>query len=226
MKKATKISLIISGSSFLTFIAWTLLVSLVDVKAIGPEGAEVGFSTINAAIRDLIGSHMMLYTVTDWLSLIPIAFMLGFALLGLIQWIKRKRITAVDFSILALGAFYVILMSTYLLFEYLVINYRPLLIDGVLEASYPSSTTMLVLCVMCTSAILLYDRIKSRAMRFTVIGLIAAFSAFMVIGRIISGVHWFSDIIGGVLISASFVSLYFAVLNMKKRLDKETKQWY
>lgn len=217
MKKSTKISLIVSGASFLAFVAWTVLVKFIDVRAIGPEGSSVGLATLNDAIRNLIGNNMSLYTITDWLSLIPFGFMLFFAVLGLIQWTKRKSIAKVDFSILVLGGFYVLLMSVYLLFEYLVINYRPVLIDGVLEASYPSSTTMLVICVMTTTAIQLYDRIKCRIIRVTVISIISEFSAFMVIGRVISGVHWFSDIIGGTLISIALVALYFAMSNCRNK---------
>lgn len=217
MKKSTKISLIVSGASFLAFVAWTVLVKFIDVRAIGPEGSSVGLATLNNAIRNLIGNNMSLYTITDWLSLIPFGFMLFFAVLGLVQWIKRKSFAKVDFSILVLGGFYVLLMSIYLLFEYLVINYRPVLIDGVLEASYPSSTTMLVLCVMTTTAIQLYDRIKCRVIRVTVISIISEFSAFMVIGRVISGVHWFSDIIGGTLISIALVTLYFAMSNCRNK---------
>lgn len=35
-----------------------------------------------------------------------------------------------------------------------------------------------------------------------------AFSAFMVIGRMIAGVHWATDIIGSILLSAGLSSLY------------------
>jgi undecaprenyl-diphosphatase len=97
------------------------------------------------------------------------------------------------------------------LFEVAVVNYRPVLINGLLEASYPSSTTMLVMCVMPTAAMQLHARIKKRLLRQSVIFLIIAFTSFMVIGRLISGVHWFSDIIGGALLSAGLVLMYHTV---------------
>jgi undecaprenyl-diphosphatase len=135
---------------------------------------------------------------------------LGFAVWGLYQWIKRKNILAVDRSILVLGVFYIAVIAVYVLFEYVVINRRPVLIEGYLEASYPSSTTMLVTCVMPTAAMQFDSRIKNRALRLCVNAAIIAFVAFMVIGRLISGVHWLTDIIGGMLISAGLVSAYCA----------------
>ena len=190
------------------FILWTVAVRLLDVQPIGPRGTAVGFAAINALFHRLTGVHMTLYVITDWLGLVPVAFGLGFALLGLAQWIKRKNILKVDRSILVLGGFYIVVMAVYLFFEEFVINYRPVLIEGYLEASYPSSTTMLALCVMPTAMMQLKSRIKNPLFRRCVLLAIAAFAAFMVIVRLISGVHWLTDIVGGVLISAGLVALY------------------
>ena len=159
---------------------------------------------------------MSLYVITDWLGLIPIGVAFGFAVLGLVQWIKRKKLFKVDRSILALGGFYIVVMAVYVLFEFVVINYRPTLIDGYLEASYPSSTTMLVMCVMPTAMIQLHARIKSDVFRRCVLISIAAFTAFMVIGRLVSGVHWITDIIGGALVSAGLVITYASVSDIHK----------
>lgn len=52
------------------FAVWTAAVKCVDVQAIGPNGSSVGLAAINAAIHELTGVHMALYTVTDWLGLI------------------------------------------------------------------------------------------------------------------------------------------------------------
>ena len=157
---------------------------------------------------------MTLYVITDWLSILPLCFILGFAVLGLVQWIKRRRILAVDLSILALGVFYIVVLALYLFFETVVINYRPVLIDGYLEASYPSSTTMLVLCVMPTAIMQLKSRIKNRVLARLVLALIIGFTAFMVIGRLVSGVHWFTDIIGGALLSSGLVMTYYSIVKL------------
>ena len=192
----------------LAFVLWTLAVIFIDVQAIGPRGSEVGLATLNRQIHSATGAHMSLYVLTDWLGLVPIGFMLGFALLGLVQWIERKHLLKVDYSLFVLGGFYIVVMMAYIFFEMVVINYRPVLISGNLEASYPSSTTMLVLCVMPTAVMQLNAYIKNRALKRCASLLLGGFAVFMVAGRFVSGVHWFSDIVGGALLSAGLVTLY------------------
>lgn len=192
------------------FILWTLAVSLVDVQTIGPRDSAVGFATINGWFHDLTGVDMNLYHITDWLGLVPVAFGFGFAILGLVQWIRRKSLFKVDRSILVLGGFYIVTLAAYLFFEDFVINYRPVLIEGFLEASYPSSTTLLVLCVMPTALIQLRNRVTNPILRRIVCAAITAFMVFMVAGRLLSGVHWLTDIIGGILLAAGLVTLYDA----------------
>lgn len=206
MKKETKQLFWLAAGLLTAFAAWTAALCLVDVQAIGPQGSQVGLATVNRWIHDLTGVHMTLYEITDWLGLVPIGGMLGFAMLGLVQWIRRKGFGRVDRSLLVLGGFYLVVMAAYVLFEAIVINYRPVLIEGVLEASYPSSTTMLVLCVMPTAITQLRERIRNRTLRRCVVVTLGAFAAFMVIGRFLSGVHWFTDIVGGTLLSMGLVA--------------------
>lgn len=194
------------------FILWTVLVSTVDVQPAGPNGSEVGLFEFNVSFHQLTGVNMGLYELTDILSIVPLLLILYFAVLGFIQLIRRK----VEFSILALGGFYIIVFIAFIFFEVIIINYRPILIDGCLEASYPSSTTMLSICVMSTAIMQFYSRIKNRAASIIICTVIGALGVFLVVGRIISGVHWISDIIGGALLSTGLVMLYRAVVNLKK----------
>ena len=195
------------------FVLWTILVRTVDVKPIGPQGSYVGFATVNGWFHSLTGVNMTLYNITDWLGIVPIAFAFGFAILGLIQWIKRKNILKVDRNILILGGFYIITIGAYILFEYVVINQRPVLINGYLEASYPSSTTLLVLCVMPTAIMQFNKRIKNRALSRVINFAITVFIIFTVVGRLVSGVHWITDITGGMLLSCGLVMLYYSIVN-------------
>ena len=196
------------------FVLWTVLIHFVDVRAIGPEGSSVGFAALNGFVHELTGVNWLLYTLTDWLGIVPMAVAFGFAILGLVQLIKRKSLWKVDHSILSLGVFYIVVMAAYIFFEIVVINYRPTLIDGYLEASYPSSTTMLVMCIMPTAAMQLNARIKNPLLGRCATIAIVAFTAFMVIGRLISGVHWITDIIGGALLSTGLVMTYYSVSNI------------
>ena len=216
MKQEAKKKLGTALCLLIAFTLWTVAVRFVDVQAIGPRESAVGFSAINGYVHSLTGVHMTLYVITDWLGLVPVAFGFGFAVLGLVQWIKRKRFLKVDFSILVLGGFYTLVTGAYLLFERVVINYRPVLIDGFLEASYPSSTTMLVLCVMPTALTQLRGRIKNPTLNRWVSAAITVFTVFMVVGRLMSGVHWITDIIGGILLSAGLVRIYDGVCSLQK----------
>ena len=206
----------ISIGLFVVFILWTIIVCFVDVRAIGPQSSSVGLAGINQFVHNLTGVHFTLYQITDWLGLVPIGVCMGFGVLGLIQWIQRKNIWKVDYSILVLGGFYVITIAIYLFFEKFVINFRPVLIEGYLEVSYPSSTTMLVMCVMPTAMMQWSSRIKNKKWKKIVIFISTIFIAFMVIARLLSGVHWFTDIIGGALVSAGLVTMYYAVNSLHK----------
>ena len=206
MKQQTRLR--IALTLLAAFTLWTAAVCFVDVGAIGPQASTVGFASINRFVHTLTGVHMVLYTVTDWLSLVPLGFAAGFAVLGLAQWIRRKQLRQVDRSLFVLGGFYLAVMGAYAFFEAVAVNYRPVLINGVLEGSYPSSTTLLVLCVMPTAVMQVNERIQSRRLRRCAALTISAFTVFMVIGRLVSGVHWFTDIIGGALLSAGLVMLY------------------
>ena len=217
MKKENQRNFCIAICMLLAFLLWTIAIQFVDVQAIGPQESTVGLATINQFVHNLTGVHMPLYTITDWLGLVPLMFVMGFGTLGLVQWIKRKNILKVDYSILVLGGFYIVVMAAYVLFEVFIVNYRPVLIDGILEASYPSSTTMLVMCVMPTAIMQLNTRIKSDVLKRCVSSAITIFVVFMVIGRLVSGVHWFSDIVGGALLSAGLVLMYRAIINLKVR---------
>ena len=185
---------------FGAFVLWTWLVQFVHVQPIGPEGSGVGFAALNGWFHNLTGVHMALYTITDWLSLIPLGVAAGFGLLGLIQLIQGR----LERSIVVLGIFYAAVLACFAFFEVMVINYRPILIEAVLEASYPSSTTMLCLCVMPTAVM----QLRSRGCKRWVSFILTAFTIFMVTARAISGVHWITDIIGGVLLSAGLVKVY------------------
>lgn len=211
MKKKKRRLFWIGVGLLVVFVLWTVLIRFVDVRSIGPKESSVGFATLNGFIHNLTGVNMSLYVVTDWLGLVPIVVAFGFAVLGIVQVIKRKSLLKVDQSILILGGFYITVIAVYILFELVVINYRPTLINGYLEVSYPSSTTMLVMCVIPTAMMQFHFRIKNDLIRRLVMILLIVFINFMVIGRIVSGVHWITDIIGGALFSTAIVLIYYAI---------------
>ena len=199
------------------FLLWTALIRCVDVQAAGPDGTEVGFATLNLWFHNLTGVHMTIYTITDWLGLVPVAVCLGFGMVGVFQLIRRRSLLRVDPDIILLGLYYILVIFSYLVFEMVPINYRPILIDGVLEASYPSSTTLLVLSVMPTLKFQTGRRTQKQFVRNGTGIFVIVFSAFMVIGRLIAGVHWATDIIGAVFLSRGLFFLYRYAVDVADR---------
>ena len=210
--------LIIGFSLLAVFIVFTVLVSFVDVKAIGRQGSDVGFATANETFRNFTGYHEGLYDFTEilgYLCFVPIAV---FGLLGLYQMVKRKSLLKVDKDILLLGCFYAVLLAAYVLFEKLVINYRPEFAGKtVLEPSYPSSHTLLFGGVMATTVMQLLKRIRNSAVKWIAVCAVVLSAILVVFGRLFSGVHWLTDILGGMLLGTSLVWMYFAVAFVGKK---------
>ncbi len=192
----------------ITFAIWTILIQRIDVQPIGQLESEIGFADLNCWFHDMTGVHMGLYVLTDWLGLVPVFVCLFFAGIGFVQLMKRKHFFKVDYDMIVLGIYYCIVIGCYLIFEWYPINYRPVLIEGRLEASYPSSTTLLVLCVMPTLVEQLNRRLENAAAKKAVRIMAEVFSAGMVAGRLFSGVHWFTDIVGAILFSAGLFCIY------------------
>lgn len=211
MKKSTRVLFFAAAGLFLLFALFTVLVKTVDVSAVGPLGSEIGFSGLNKSAFDALGTSEFWYDLTELFGLVALASAGGFAVVGLVQLIKRKNLFKVDKCIWAIAAFYVVVLAFYVLFEIVVINERPVLIDGKLEASYPSSHTILV-CSFLGGAIVAFCRlVKHKIARIGFASVLGAIIALTVVGRLLSGVHWLTDIVGGALLSAALVTLYAAV---------------
>lgn len=207
-------------------VIYTILVKIIDVAPIGPNNSEVGFSKINGFFHNLLGSNMTIYKITEILGIIPLLMAGIYAIIGLVELIKRKSLTKVDYEIYALAGLYVVVLGLYVFFEKCIINYRPILIDGVLEASYPSSHTLMALCI-CGSSIIVNKRIFHKKI-FNLENKLSIFLMITIIlGRFISGVHWFSDIIGAIFISLALLSSFYTAISSfthKKVVVKKEEQ--
>ena len=206
--------LITAFSLLLSFALWTLLILIIDVRPVGVNDTSLGFATLNIWLHKLLGVHMSLYMITDWLSLIPLSVCSLFAGIGLGQFIKRKSLKKVDMDIILLGFYYLLVIICFTGFEFIPINYRPILIEGVMEVSYPSSTTLLVLSVMPTLIFQAKRRFTNATFRNMACKFAYLYSVFMVMARLFSGVHWFTDIVGGILLSAGLFLIYVATVEI------------
>lgn len=207
-KKQGKSFLIFGVGLLIVFVVFTILIQAIDVKPLGVNGTQIGFATLNTWFHSLTGVNWALYNITDWLGLVPVFICMAFGGVGFFQLIKRKSLLKVDSDIIILGIHYVIVISGYLIFEMIPINYRPILINGFMEASYPSSTTLLVLGVMPTVIFQIKRRVKNIKIKNIISAITIIFSVFMVVGRLISGVHWVTDIVGSVLLSRGLFYAY------------------
>lgn len=214
VKKKNKY-ILINAILILLAVMFTFLVKMVDVKPVGADGTNIGFATLNRFIFDTIGVNMEWYHITEWLGYVPLLMAIVYAFLGFIQLIKRKNILKVDKEIIILGVFYVILACLYVFFEKFIINYRPILVDGLLEASYPSSHTMMTI-FLCGSSIIVNKKLFNNK-KMNLINILLLIVMFVVvIGRLISGYHWFTDIIGGIFISMALLMGFYTTINLIK----------
>ena len=204
---------VISG---ILFIALIVMLGKYDVQQIGPAGTSVGFATINRKFHNFTGVRMSLYTLTDIFGYLALCICVIFALIGLIQLIRRRSLAKVDRTILCLGAFYVVVLGLYAFFEKVIINYRPIIMPGdtAPEASFPSSHTMLIITVLASAAMVseqYFDKRKTVASFNFICYVIIVIT---VLGRLFCGVHWLTDIVGGILLSISLCALFSAALTV------------
>ena len=97
------------------FVLWTVMVTTINVQPLGINGTDIGFSTINLWFHKLTGTNMALYTITDWLGLVPVFCCFIFGFTGFVQLVKRKSLAKVDCDIIILGIYYVAVIFLYLL---------------------------------------------------------------------------------------------------------------
>lgn len=204
-----KKSIIPALAMLVVFILFTVSLKFVDLKPIGPEGSVVGYSSLNGWFFDFIGENVLFDKISDILAVVSIAIGLGYAFAGLYQLVTRKSLMKVDKQLYVLAAFLVLMVLVYVVFEFVVINYRPVLEDGVLEASYPSSHTVLTLCI-CFYSIVIDRAVYYANKKLAVLDYVSvAVITLTLASRLLSGVHWLTDIIGSVLISIT-LSMFFS----------------
>ena len=208
-----KRNFLISTILILLAVVFTILVKVVDIKQVGVNETNIGFATLNQFVFKTTGVNMIWYHITDWLGLVPVFMAIAYGLIGFIQLIKRKSLFKVDIEIMILGLFYIIVISLYIFFEKVIVNYRPILMNGFLEASYPSSHTLMAIC-LCGSSIIVNKKLFNNKITTFIDGLSVVIIFTTVIGRLISGVHWFTDIIGGIFISIALLMTLYSLVDV------------
>ena len=199
-------------------VVFSLMAKTFDVgAATETPGYKIGFAGINNGFHSLTGVNMSFYYITNIMGFIAIAIGLAFAFIGFLQLVIRKSFAKIDRFIYCLGGTYVLLGVIYVAFEKIIVNYRPIYMDGEIEASFPSSHTLLISVIIATAVIEANRHFadkKPLKITLTVIGVL--FIAAAVILRLLSGVHWLTDIIASVFISTSITFFYYAASKQKE----------
>ncbi len=206
--KKQKIWLILSFVLFTIFVGFTLMVALVDVD-------QVGLSHLNQFVWQKLGRNVIWEHITDWLGYLVILLVLGIVAWQIVQAFRRKNLMRIDQNLLVFDVVCAILVAFYAFFEFVVINYRPELVDGVAKASYPSSHVMLFATIIPLLIWQVWHYFKTKPWRIVLTVLMILVAVLGVIGRLLSGVHWFTDILAGLIISGCMGCLYqtFVMVN-------------
>ncbi|MFA6784523.1 MAG: phosphatase PAP2 family protein [Sphaerochaeta sp.] len=180
----------------------------VDVQYVGAGGTSLGLARMNTWLLGVLGTHVWWYELSEWLGVLSLLVVGGFGILALAQMIQRRSLKKIDSSLYVLFLFYVLLAFLYGFFEMFVINYRPF----VLEPSFPSSHILLVVFVMGSTCVLLPHMMSSGRKTLLLQGLCLLVAVSTIVGRLLSGVHWSTDILGAVILAASLVLFFAAVI--------------
>ena len=212
---------ITSGIMFGLFVIFTALVLFVDVKAIGFDGSKIGLADFNKTLFEAFGINHAAKVVSDILGYLSIVIALCFVGVFVYEWIKRKSLKKIDIELYALMAFYVIVGLIYVLFLFVVVNYRP----TALESSYPSSHTLLFCSIFLSSMFYLIYFTKNTKLIVILQIVLGTLTLIGVLCRLFSGVHWTTDIIGALLLSGALITLLFAFnLHFEEKYGRRTKE--
>ena len=212
MKKLTKENIrqiVYTGLMVLVAILFTIAVDKIDTALV--LGKEIGFSNVNIAVHQMLGTSDTFDLLSDITMIVSALLMGGLVFIGTYQLISGKGFKAVDKEILIAGAVLVLMSITYLFFEKVVINFRPVLEDGFLEASYPSTHVLLTTVINIVAIDYIVTKIKNKKIMLPSVITVAVITVVGFGARVLSGMHWITDIVGALLIASCLVMIYFTL---------------
>lgn len=210
------------GLSLIGFVIWTILVKVVDVQYVQMNNTYLGFYNFNTTINDWVQTlNTKAYDVLSTILLIFALLSVGcFAILGLIQWIKRKSLKKVDPVIYMLLIGYIVIAIFYIVFEVMKINYSPLSTITDLKSSYPCSHIFISTSYLGISFLTMFKYFNfSKLIKGILWAGFGVFTFAMIFTRTFSGCHWFSDVIAAILLSCFIIGSFAGFLILYK--DKE-----
>ena len=224
MNKKNIINFSITAGLFVIFAIFTILVKFVDTSLVVATNTKIGFSSINKPIFEALGTSDAWGTISLILFVVAGLVALTLAVIGIKEWFANKQLSKVNHKILFLLGLYTLTVIFYFLFEILAVNYRPLLDEGLVKLSYPSSHTLLI-CVVCLSACFVVpDYIKNKPLKITITCILIAVSILAPLSRLLAGMHWFTDVVGSLILSVALVMCYYSSTCLVKKQNKQTNE--
>lgn len=151
--------------------------------------------------------------ISDIILLASFAILGVFVVLGLYQLITRKSLLKVDHRLLWMILPLVLIAITYVVFDkFLVLNIRP---NGSGEASFPSTHVMVVSTIFLIIALNLPYYIKSKTAWIIIDIAMLLLIVLVCVGRVLSEMHWLSDVLGGLAFAIIFAVIYYLIIRRK-----------
>lgn len=186
---------IIISILWLILLIFTILVSFVDVKIFNVTNTKIGLYSLNKIFLVNSINSNYINIISNGIFLICLLVIILMLLLITFEYFKTKKINKNNLNFFI---HFLIMVLIWIIFDkILIINYRPILINGNIEGSYPSTHVMVSTFVLLFLSDQLKKIFKNDKIFYIIsIGLIIIQS----ISRILLTMHWFTDIIGGLLI--------------------------
>lgn len=212
--------LIISCASLLLFLLFLIMLYTVDVKNIGAGVTKVGLCFINN--HSFMASNASMWDkISDVCMYLGIGVIGALFILGVVQLIQRKNILKVDKEILVFGCLVVLMIIIWLFFDkVLIVNNRPILVDGKVECSFPSTHIMITSFALLSGSYYLFKKINKKHLTIIMYVASAIIVTICFLGRVLSGMHFLTDAVCGLLMG---LFLFFSLLAILQFIIKDHK---
>jgi undecaprenyl-diphosphatase len=206
----------ILGCSFLVLFIILMLLLNVDKAVIAESGKEVGLSHINNLVSYSYKENIDF--MTDLLMYITFTVVVFEAGLGLYQLIKGKSLFKVDIEIIIFGIALVVMVALWLLFDYVIkINVRP---THEAEGSFPSTHVLITTFLALASHAFICYQYENKFAKYGSLLIAVSIIALVLFGRVASGMHYITDVTGGLFLGLALYFCTFGIIKVFKAKEE------
>ena len=161
--------------------------------------------------------------ITNIILILSLIALGAFAVLGLVQWIKRKSLKKVDKQLRWFPLPLALMAATYVVFDKFLpkfFDFMPTRPNGSGEPSFPSTHVMIVATIFFITTIILPKYIKNKVVRIILELLMVIGLALTCTGRVMANMHTPIDVLGGIAFAFIFAEIYFQIIKPRKKAKK------